>query len=120
MNEAPADQEQSGRYERPERRTVDPTVKFALEFIKASEDRQAARNAEAEARADARNRDLIAALNQVTTRMGTHADAQKVILVLVAVVVLMVLLIASMRGADVAVVGKAAGGLIGGTLGAGS
>ena len=120
MNEAPADQEQSGRYERPERRTVDPNLKFALDFVKASEDRQAQRAGDAEARADARNRDLIAALNEVTTRMGTHADAQKVILVLVAVVVLMVLLIASMRGADVTVVGKAAGGILGGALGGGS
>ena len=115
---APQDQEQSGRYERPERRVIDPTVKYALDFVKASEDRQAARNTESEARADARNRDLIAALNEVTTRMGTHADAQKVILVLVAVLVLMILLIASMRGADVAVVGKAAGGLISGAVGA--
>jgi hypothetical protein len=120
MTEAQADNEQSGRYERPERRTVDPTVKFALEFIKASEDRQAARNAEAEARADARSRDLIAALQGVTERMGTHADAQKMVIALVAVVVLMVLIIASMRGADVAIVGKAAGGLIGGAIGAGS
>ena len=115
---APQDQEQSGRYERPERRVIDPTVKYALDFVKASEDRQAARNTESEARADARNRDLITALNEVSTRMGTHADAQRVILVLVAVVVLMVLLIASMRGADVAVVGKAAGGLISGAVGA--
>ena len=115
---APQDQEQSGRYERPERRVIDPTVKYALDFVKASEDRQAARNTESEARADARTRDLIAALNEVSTRMGTHADAQRVILVLVAVVVLMVLLIASMRGADVAVVGKAAGGLISGAVGA--
>lgn len=121
MTEAPPqDQEPSGRYERPERRVIDPTVKYALDFVKASEDRQAARVADSEARADARNRDLIAALNEVTTRMGTHADAQKVILVLVAVVVLMVLLIASMRGADVSVVGKAAGGILGGVLGGGS
>ena len=79
---APQDQEQSGRYERPERRVIDPTVKYALDFVKASEDRQAARNTESEARADARNRDLITALNEVSTRMGTHADAQRVILVL--------------------------------------
>jgi hypothetical protein len=59
--------------------------------------------------------------------MGTHADAQKIhadahrmVIALVAVVVLMVLIIASMRGADVAIVGKAAGGLIGGAIGAGS
>ena len=121
MTEAPpSDQEQSGRYERPERRAVDPTVKYALDFVRASEDRQATRSAEAEARADARNRDLIAALNVVTTRMGTHADAQKVILVLVGLLVLMVLLIASMRGADVGEVGKAAGGILGGALGGGS
>jgi hypothetical protein len=120
MTEAQADNEQSGRYERPERRSVDPTVKYALDFVKASEDRQAQRAGDAEARADARNRDLIAALNEVTARMGTHADAQKVILALVAVLVLMILLIASMRGADVGIVGKAAGGLIGGAIGAGS
>lgn len=113
---APQDQEPS----RAERRTVDPNLKFALDFVRASEDRHAARSAEAEARADARNKDLIAALEGVKVRMGTHADAQKVILVLVAVVVLMVLIIASMRGADVTVVGKAAGGIVGGALGGGS
>lgn len=121
MTEAQADNEQSGRFERPERRTVDPTVKFALDFVKASEDRQEKRIGEAEARADARNRDLIAALEGVKTRMGTHADAQRVILALIALVVLMALLLAAVRGVAVSEVGEAAGGIIGGAVtGAGS
>lgn len=116
MTEASVDQEQT----RAERRLVDPTVKYALDFVRSSEDRQAQRAIDAEARADARNRELIAALGVVTTRMGTHADAQKVILVLVGLLVLMVLLIASMRGADVVEVGKATGAIMGGALGGGS
>lgn len=112
MNEAAADQEPS----RAERRTVDPNLKFALDFVRASEDRQAQRAAEAEARADVRNKDLIAALEGVKTRMGTHADAQRVILALIALVVLMALLLAAVRGVAVAEVGEAAGGIIGGAV----
>lgn len=120
MTEAQADNEQSGRFERPERRTVDPNLKFALDFVKASEDRQEKRIGEAEARADARNRDLITALEGVKTRMGTHADAQRVILALIALVVLMALLLAAVRGVAVGEVGEAAGALVGGVTGASS
>lgn len=120
MTEAPADNEQSGRFERPERRVIDPTVKYALDFVKASEDRQDRRLADAEARADVRHKELVATLGTVATRMGTHADAQRVILALIALVVLMALLLAAVRGVAVGEVGKAAGGVVGGIVGGAS
>lgn len=117
MVEAPVEHEPTIR---PERRTVDPNLKFALDFVRSSEDRQGQRLAEAEARADTRHKELISALQGVTTRMGTHADAQRVILALIALVVLMALLLAAVRGADVGAVGEAAGRVVGGAVGASS